>query len=69
VDVFVERYMKILYDFMRQKAKPEGSMSEGYLLQKTMGMLQDKITQFDDFAPRVWKEEEHGRVTSMCFHK
>jgi hypothetical protein len=34
-----------------------------------MGMLHDKIAQFDDFAPRVWKEEEDERVTGMCFYK
>jgi len=44
-------------------------MSEGYLLQEAMGMLHDKIAQFDDFAPRVWKEEEDERVTGMCFYK
>ena len=66
---FVERYMKILKGFVRQRAKPEGSMSEGYLLQEAIGMLHDKIAQFDDFAPRVWKEEEDERVTGMCFLK
>ena len=65
---FVERYMKILKGFVRQKAKPEGSMSEGYLLQEAMGMLHDKIAQLDDFAPRVWKEEEDERVTGNCLY-
>jgi hypothetical protein len=65
---FVERYMKTLKDFVRQKTKPEGSMSEGYLLQEAIGMLHDKIAQFDDFASRVWKEEEDERVTGMCFY-
>ena len=63
---FVERYMKVLKGFVRQKAKPEGSMSEGYLLQETMGMLHDEIAQFDEFAPRVWREED-DRVTSIFF--
>ena len=65
---FVERYIKTLKNFVRQRAKPEGSMLEGYLLQKAMGILHDKIAQFDDFAPRVWKEEEDKRVTGMCFN-
>lgn len=60
--------MKTLKGFIRQKAKPKGSMSEGYLLQEAMGMLHDKIAQFDDVAPRIWKEEEDKRVTSICFH-
>ena len=66
---FIERYMKTLKGFVRQRAKPEESMSEGYLLQEAMGMLHDKIAQFDDFAPKVWKEEEDEHVTSMCFYE
>ena len=61
--------MKILKDFVRQRAKPEGSMLEGYLLQEAIGMFHDKIAQFDDFAPKVWKKEEDERVTGMCFYK
>ena len=66
---FVERYMKTLKGFVRQRAKPERSMSEGYLLQEAMGMLHDKIAQFDNFAPKVWKEEEDERITCMRLHK
>ena len=29
---FIERYLKTLKDFVRQKTKLDGSMSEGYLL-------------------------------------
>ena len=65
---FVERYMKIHKDFVHQRAKLEGSMSEGCLLQEAMGMLYDKIAQFDDFAPKVWKEEEDECITCMCFY-
>lgn len=50
---FVMRYMKTLKDFVRQKAKPEGSMLEGYLLQEAMEMLHDRIVQFDNFSRRV----------------
>ena len=65
----VERYMKTLKGFVHQIAKPEISMSEGYLLQEAMGMLHDKIAQFDNFAPKVWKEEEDERITCMRLHK
>ena len=30
----IERYMKLLKKFVRNKAKPEGSMCEGYLMQE-----------------------------------
>jgi len=44
-------------------------MSEKYLLQEAMRLFHDKIAQFDDFVPRVWKEEEDECVTGMCFYK
>ena len=43
---------------VRQKTKPDESMSEGYLLQKIMEILHNEITLFDEFAPKVWNEEE-----------
>lgn len=31
-------------------------------------MLYDKIAQFDDFAQKIWNEEEDERVTSTYFY-
>lgn len=54
---FVQRYIKILNGFVRQKAKPEGSMSKGYLLQETIRTLHDETAQFDELAPNIWREK------------
>lgn len=43
-------------------------MSEGYLLQEATGMLHDKIAQFADVAPRIWKEEKDERVTNIYLY-
>jgi hypothetical protein len=60
---FVERYMKTLKDFVRQKTKPEGSISEGYLLQEALEVHHNTIGHLDEYAPRVWKEFDDKRIT------
>lgn len=49
--------MKIFNGFVRQRAKPGGSMSKGYLLQETIRTLNDEIAQFDEFAPNIWRKK------------
>lgn len=44
--------------FVCQKTKLEEYMSEGYLLQEIMEMLHNEIAQFDEFASKIWNEEE-----------
>jgi hypothetical protein len=44
---FIERYMKTLKDFVRQKTK-----SEEYSLQEALGMHQNIIGHLDKYAPR-----------------
>lgn len=41
--IFVERYMQTLKGFVRWRAKHEGNIIVGYLLQETMKMLHDEI--------------------------
>lgn len=43
MDIFVERYLKVLKTFVRRKTRPEGSIVKGNLLQKTMKNCQDFI--------------------------
>ena len=50
---FVERYMKTLKDFVRQKTKSEGSMSEEYLLQEALGVHYNTIGHLDEHGPCV----------------
>jgi hypothetical protein len=65
----IEPYLKTLKGFVKQNSQPEGSMGEGYLVQKAMGVCHDIIGDMDKYAPRVWKEEKDERKTSLdyCF--
>lgn len=68
---FVERYLKVLKNFVRQKARPEGSIIEGYLLQETMENCQDFIQDAGTYAPRAWRGDyntlQKGMGLTFCF--
>ena len=50
----VERYMKVLKQFVRQRARPEGSMVEGYMVFQTMVHLSEYLPQLHLEAPQLW---------------
>ena len=58
----IERYMKLLKKFVRNKAKPEGSMCEGYLMQEAIGFYTDYMKDFSSVNRRVWDDDEDKRV-------
>lgn len=47
---FLERYMKDLKGWVRQKARPEGCMAEGYILQEAMTHLSEYTQRLDPKA-------------------
>ncbi|XP_059075535.1 uncharacterized protein LOC131875398 [Cryptomeria japonica] len=50
----VERYMKVLKKFVRQKARLEGSMVEGYMVFQAMVHLSEYLPQLHLEALRLW---------------
>lgn len=61
---WVERYMGVLKGFVRQRARPEGSMAEGWLLHECMYYLAEYLQRVDDEAPRAWTMDESSKETS-----
>lgn len=59
---FFERYMKVLKGFVRQKARPEGSMAEGWLVQESMYYVTEYLTTIHPTAPRMWSDEEDEKM-------
>ena len=53
--------MKTLKGFVRQKARPEGSMSKGWLVQESMVYITKFLASIDPNMPLQWhnKEDEH----------
>ena len=55
---FVERYMKKLKDWVRQHARPESSMAEGYITFEAMVMATEYASLLDPTAPPMWRVGE-----------
>ena len=59
---FLERFMKILKGFARQRARPEGSMAEGWLVQESLVLITEFLGSSDPEMPRLWSQETNIRV-------
>ncbi|MCO5595470.1 hypothetical protein L7F22_049513 [Adiantum nelumboides] len=51
---WIERFMGVLKGLVRQRARPEGSMSEGWVLRECMYYLVDDLERIDEGAPCKW---------------
>jgi hypothetical protein len=59
----VERYMKTLKGYVRNMARPEASMAEGYVKDECIGFVTEYLQRFDVVQRRVWDaDEEYGEV-------
>lgn len=61
---FLERFLKTLKDFVRQRARPEGSMAEGWLVQESFVYISEYLSRVDPSMPRLWSNEEDARMES-----
>ncbi|MCO5587908.1 hypothetical protein L7F22_041860 [Adiantum nelumboides] len=55
---WVERFMGFLKGLVRQRARPEGSMSEGWVLGECMYYLVEYLERIDEGAPHKWTLDE-----------
>jgi hypothetical protein len=61
----IERYMKTLKGYVRNMARPEASMAEGYVKEECIGFVTEYLQRFDVVHRRVWDaNEEYGDVTA-----
>jgi hypothetical protein len=59
----IERYMKTLKGYVRNMARPEASMAEGYVKEECIGFVTEYLQRFDVVKRRVWDaNEEYGDV-------
>ena len=65
---FLERFMKTLKGFVRQKARPEGSMAEGWIVQESLVYIAEWIAEFDKESPMLWRLGEDERLTTDVAH-
>jgi hypothetical protein len=57
----VERYMKMLKNYMKNMARPEASMAEGYVKDKCIDFIMEYFQKFDAVERRMWDaDKEYG---------
>ena len=61
---FLERFMKTLKTFARQKARPEGSMAEGWLVQESCVWISKYLGSVDARMPKLWSMQDDDRLVS-----
>lgn len=59
---FLERFMKTLKSFVRQRARPEGSMAEGWLVQESLVYISEFLGKKEDSLPLLWQNIEDKRM-------
>jgi hypothetical protein len=71
---FIERYIK---DFkkkiIQQRARPEGSIVEGYREQEVLKIHKGLMNSLEDYTPRIWKDdpqqkEKGKRILKVGFY-
>ena len=61
---FLERFLKILKDFVRLRAQPEASMVEGWIVQEAFVYVSQYLASVDPSMPLLWTNEEDSRMHS-----
>ena len=57
----IERYMKTLKEYVRNTARPEACMAEGYVRDECLGFTTEYLQRFEVVDRRVWDaDEEYG---------
>ncbi|MCO5581723.1 hypothetical protein L7F22_035612 [Adiantum nelumboides] len=60
---WVERFMGVLKGYVRQKARLEGSMAEGWMLEECMYYVCEYLERTDFEAPPVWTNESSSTMS------
>jgi Domain of unknown function (DUF4218) len=61
----IERNLKVLKGYVRNKARPEASMAEGYLLEESLGFLSEYMIDTKGVGRRTWELEEDPGVSGI----
>ncbi len=59
----IERYMKMLKQYIRNMARPEDSMAKGYIQDECLGFVTEYLQRFETIQRCIWDaDEEKGDV-------
>jgi hypothetical protein len=66
---FVERYMGELKGWVRQRARPEGSMAQGYLIAETMHYVSEYSERFHSKGPKLFDVTGNEKFSGIVLPK
>ena len=53
-----ERYFKSVKGFVRNLAKPEGSIAQGYQVEQALGFITEYMSDYNVTTRRIWDDKE-----------
>ena len=59
---FLERFMKTLKGFVRQRARPEGSKAERWMVQESCVFVSEYLSRSQNNILELWSTEDDDRV-------
>jgi hypothetical protein len=59
-----ERYFKAVKGFVRNLAKPEGSIAQGYQVEQALGFITEYMSEYNITTPRVWDDKEEPSIVN-----
>jgi len=65
----IEKYLKTLKGFMRNKARAEGNMAENYVLEKTLGFYTEYIQDVTATRRQVWDDKKKPHVNDKMLER
>ena len=58
-----KHFFKGLRGFVRNLARPEGSISQGYQVEEALGFVTEYMTEYNPTSRRVWDSKEDSTMT------
>jgi hypothetical protein len=62
---FLERFMKTFKDFVRQNARPEGNMCEGWLIQEGLVFILQYVHEADSLLPHPFSISRSASILEV----
>lgn len=62
---FLERFMKTLKGYVRQKARPEGSMAEGWLVSESLVYIAEWLSGAGRAGDALWRTIDDERISGI----
>lgn len=57
----LERYLSVLKNYARTRARPEAAMAQGYMFDESLGFVTEYLDFYSHTRKRIWDSEEEAK--------